>query len=278
VQAGVTRVDGQLIADGGRYDSEWFVPAWPVEIRGESGGPYGGLLVDDAGFDAAADPALDAGQVFVRLLAERGVSVAQGAVSGTAPIDTEIASISSLPLTAIIEELLQTSDNTTAEMIVKEIGLEVSGVGSTAAGLAAMTDQLRSWGLVLDGSTFVDGSGLSSNDRMTCDLLLGILHHGSPDDAVGSVLPVAASSGTLADVFGGSPMAGLLRAKTGTLSGVKALSGYVPVTGGGTIEFSLVLNAPGVNTGAYLPLWQKVLAPAMATYPSGPTVAELAPR
>ena len=109
-----------------------------------------------------------------------------------------------------------------------------------------------------------------------------------PDRPLGAGLPVAGVSGTLRDVFTDSPVAGRLQGKTGTLGNapynadppaVKSLSGYLPVDGGSAVEFSLILNAAGTLTdqSVYRPIWDG-LAAALATYPSGPTPADLAPR
>ena len=87
-------------------------------------------------------------------------------------------------------------------------------------------------------------------------------------------------SGTLADIFTDSPLAGRLAAKTGTLGNapynadppaVKTLSGYVPVDGGGAIEFSLLLNATGTLTdqSVYRPIWDR-LADRAGDVPVGP--------
>jgi D-alanyl-D-alanine carboxypeptidase/D-alanyl-D-alanine-endopeptidase (penicillin-binding protein 4) len=232
-----------------------------------------------SGAVVATDPALGAAQLFTELLRERGVPVAQGAASGTAAFTTEIAAVQSNSLSAIIEEMLLTSDNNTAEMLVKEIGLVDSGSGTTAAGTQVIINRLLGWGIPTDGIVIADGSGLSRDDRLTCAALVGLLAHGTVDDPLGSGLPVAATSGTLSDVFVGTPVAGTLKAKTGTLSGVKALSGYLPVVGGSTIQFSIVMNSPGIDAGtAYLHVWQDLLAPALVTYPSAATIDQLAPR
>ena len=98
-----------------------------------------------------------------------------------------------------------------------------------------------------------------------------------PDDAFGASLPVAAVSGTLIDFFGGSAVDGRLQAKTGTLTDVKALAGYLPVDSGGTIEFVLVQNTPGIEQGGFLTVWDD-LGKAMATYPAAATEDDLAPR
>jgi D-alanyl-D-alanine carboxypeptidase/D-alanyl-D-alanine-endopeptidase (penicillin-binding protein 4) len=197
---------------------------------------------------------------------------------GTAAFTGEIASVVSQPLSVIVGEMLQTSDDNTAEMLLKEIGLEFAANGTTAAGVSGVLDRLEAWGVPSAGAVVLDGSGLSRSDQVTCSLLLGVLAHGSPADAVGAGLPVAATSGTLEDVFVGTPMAGRLQGKTGTLSDVKSLSGYVVASDGAVIQFSLVQNSPGIDDGAYLTVWEQILAPALATYPTGPTEDQLAPR
>jgi D-alanyl-D-alanine carboxypeptidase/D-alanyl-D-alanine-endopeptidase (penicillin-binding protein 4) len=278
VAAGVTRVDGTVIGDASRYDDEWFIPSWSPDLRGAEAGPYDALLVDDAELRADLDPVLHAATVFTQLLRDRGVTVGQGAGVGVAGFATEVASITSQPLSAIVAEMLQTSDDNTAEMLMKEIGLEFSGVGTTAGGVSAVFDRLAAWGVPATGAAIVDGSGLSRSNVVTCSLLLGVLAHGSPGDALGAGLPVAATSGTLTELFIDTPMAGRLQGKTGTLSDVKTLSGYVVATDGSVIEFSLLQNSPGIDDGGYRVVWEQILAPALATYPSGPSEADLAPR
>ena len=151
-----------------------------------------------------------------------------------------------------------------------------------------MTSTLTGWGLPMGGVVIADGSGLSNDDRVTCGLFVGLLARHTPTDAFGAGLPIAGVSGTLQDIFTDSPLAGKLAAKTGTLGNapynadppaVKTLSGYVPLEGGGAIEFSLLLNASGTLTdqSVYRPIWDR-LAQVLATYPSGATPAQLAPR
>lgn len=281
VAAGVTRVSGRVVGDGSRYDDEFFGPTWDESLQVTEGGPYDALLVNDARVtpQRVADvPALGAAELFTQLLRDRGVPVGQGFAEGTGDFGTEVAAISSQPLSAIIAEMLLTSDDNTAEMLVKEIGHERSGSGTTSAGLQVITEQLLAWDVPLDGVDLVDGSGLSRDNRVTCAALLAVLQHGSLDDAVGQGLPVAGESGTLAESFAGTEVEGTMRAKTGSLSGVKALAGYLPVEGGSVVEFALVLNSPGIDGGGYLGVWYDLLAPALVTYPSEATVAELEPR
>jgi D-alanyl-D-alanine carboxypeptidase/D-alanyl-D-alanine-endopeptidase (penicillin-binding protein 4) len=193
--------------------------------------------------------------------------------------------VESPPLTDIVSEMLVTSDNNTAELLVKEIGLAVSGEGTRSAGLDAIRRQLVTWEVPVVGLELVDGSGLSNDDQLTCATLLAVLQQDEIDEALSDALPVAATTGTLVTAFVDTPMAGVLRAKTGTLNNAdnalpaaKALAGYVPVEGGGAIEFVLVLNGQTVSDqSVYEPIWYQLLAPALATYPTAGGVADLAP-
>jgi D-alanyl-D-alanine carboxypeptidase/D-alanyl-D-alanine-endopeptidase (penicillin-binding protein 4) len=292
--AGITRIDGNIIGDGSRYDDEFFHPSWPEDIYVEEAGPFDALLVNDARFltddwQVANDPNAGAAEEFARLLEERGVTVGGEVSTGTAPDDSPvIASIDSAPLPAVIAQMQSSSDNNTAELLVKEIGVASGGGGTTAAGAAAVSAALAAIGLDTNGVVVDDGSGLSNNNRVTCRLLAGILEGHEPGDQFAAGLPVAGQEGTtLSDVFVGSAMEDRLIGKTGTLHNipfnadppaVKALSGYLPADGGGTIEFAFVLNSAGTLTEqtVYRPIWD-AFADVLASYPSGPTAAELGP-
>lgn len=286
-QHGVTKISGKLIGDGSRYDDEYFAPTWSKADRITEAGPIGALLANDSWQtpkDASKDPALGAVSVLRDLLVARGISVGNVA-TGTSAGGATIAEIQSQPLPAILAEMLTTSDNNTAEMVLKEVGVKVKGQGTRVAGLQVVMEKLAAWGVPTPGVNLVDGSGLSDANRLTCATILGVLEHGSANDAVGQGMPVAAQAGgTLADSFVGSPLAGKLHAKTGSLNpncnpgqlGAKSLGGYVSGDGGGAIEFVLLQNGECIVKN-YKPLWDQLSA-AIAAYPSGPTAATLAPR
>lgn len=292
VAAGVTRIDGDVVGDGSRYDDEWYAPGWGSGVAGLEAGPYGALLVNDArvlGDDfRASDPNEAGAREFARLLGERGVTVVGGARAGTAPGGAvELAVIESQPLTAIVEQMLVTSDNNTAELMVKEIGLQRRGVGGRTAGLEVMFEVLAAWGVDVGALVLADGSGLSPSNLLTCDAVISVLQRSGADGALGSGLPVAAVSGTLRGAFGGGPVEGRLLGKTGTLNNppfnqdppaVKALAGYLPVDGGGAIEYALLLNGPTISDQSeYRPVWD-LLAEVLATYPTGAGPDVLGPR
>jgi D-alanyl-D-alanine carboxypeptidase/D-alanyl-D-alanine-endopeptidase (penicillin-binding protein 4) len=262
-------------------------------VRGIEAGPYDALMVNDARVTGdphrAANPAVAAAQELTQLLTARGISVAKPAADGTAPAGASVlGSVQSAPMTDVVKEMLSTSDNNTAEMLLKELGHAKGGAGTREAGVGVVMSTLAAWGLPTTGVVMVDGSGLSNDDRVTCQLFVALLARHGPADPLGAGLPVAGQTGTLQGIFNGSPLAGKMRAKTGTLGNapynadppaVKSLSGYVPLDGGGAIEFSLILNAAGTLTdqSVYRPIWDRFAA-MLATYPSAATPAQLAPR
>lgn len=294
--AGVTSITGSVVGDATRYDGELYPSSWASDVRFTDGGPVSALLINDSRESAtvaSTDPVVGAATVLAALLTERGITVGTPSVAGPAPVDAPIiTSIDSVPLPGILAEMLSTSDNSTAEMVLKEIGLAASGAGTREAGLAVLMSTMQTWGIPTEGILLVDGSGLSDDDRMTCAALLKVLQHGSVADAVGEGLAVGGAPGTtLYDAFlTGEPLSGVIRAKTGTLTnladgttndgkpGAKSLSGFVPTEGGEVIEFSLLLNGQTIaDPTQYVPIW-KAMAAIFADYPSGPTAADLGPR
>ncbi len=286
VARGVTRVNGRVLGDASRYDDEYFHPTWDPDLRGREAGPIDALMVNDSWLgnsfadarDVAADPGLRTAEVFTQLLRERGIPVGQGSAAGVSEIGNELAGIDSQPLSAIVQEMLLTSDDNTAEALVKEMGSQSGTGGSTQAGVEVVLDTLARWGMPLLGVSLVDGSGLSRGNLVTCDLLVEILHRDGPTSVLGSVLPVAGTSGTLIDEFIGSAVAGRLQAKTGSLTDVKALAGYLPAPGGDTIEFAVILNEPGAKEAEFYRRVWDALAVSLVTYPSSASSAELGPR
>jgi D-alanyl-D-alanine carboxypeptidase/D-alanyl-D-alanine-endopeptidase (penicillin-binding protein 4) len=293
--AGVTVVEGSVLGDGSRYDDEYFAPGWGNGVAGLEAGPYDALMVNDSrvlGEDRRADePNSAAAREFTRLLRDRGIVVAGDGAAASAPdggSTVQIASIDSAPLTAVVEEMLTNSDNNTAELLVKELAVATTpGVaGTREAGLDVVAGRLTDWGIDTTGIVLSDGSGLSLDNRLTCAALLAVLQRFGPDETIGAALPVAGESGTLADVFTEHPVAGRLLGKTGTLNNppfnadppaVKALAGYLPVEGGGAVEYALILNGPTISDQSeYRPVWDD-LVDTLDTYPSGPTPAELGP-
>lgn len=279
VAAGLRRVAGNVIGVDTRYDAERFVAAWPSSFHGLEAGPLGALMVDDGTVfgrpQKPDDPAVAAAEMLRQLLVARGVVVDGVATHDVLPADRgEIARVTSLPLTAILQEMLVNSDNNTSELVLKEIGLKKTGVGSTASGVEVVTETMSGWGLAAD-LVVVDGSGLASGNRVPCATFATLLERSG--EVLPGLLPVAGETGTLREIFDGEDVAGRLVGKTGTLSGVKALVGYVPVDEGDTVRFTLVLNSPGADDRSrYRPVWYS-FGDALALARSTPRADQLAP-
>ncbi len=291
VAAGVTRINGSVLGDGSRYDDEYSVDTWGEGVAGVEAGPYDALMVNDSRAlgrsGRQADPNEAAARELVRLLDARGIDVSGGFGVGVAdPAMADIASIQSATLDAVVAEMLTTSDNNTAELLLKELGVADSATGTRAAGLNAVDRTLRSWGVPMDGVRPLDGSGLSLENRVTCAAMLAVLQR-SVGTTLLAGLPIAGRTGTLAGEFLGTSVEGRLVAKTGTLENqpvtadppsVKALSGYLPTTNGDVIEFTMILNSPDIALERkFEPLWL-ALADRLDTYPAGPDPADLSPR
>lgn len=282
VAAGVAQVTGRIVGDDSRYDTERYPPDWANDVRVSlDGGAVGALVINDSRStnDAQSDqPAAKAAQTFAALLDDRGIAVG-GSDASTAPAGLGVlASVQSAPLTDILNELLATSDNLTAEMLVKEIGVAVAQSGTRAAGLQAMLDRLNTWGVPITGLVFADGSGLSHDNQLTCAALAAVLRRGSATDGVGAALAVAGQEGsTLAGSFEQAGLVGVLQAKSGTLHNpneVKSLSGYFVVSAPDEIEFVLLLN--GASAVDYATAWGQ-LAEALLATAAGPEPDALGP-
>jgi D-alanyl-D-alanine carboxypeptidase/D-alanyl-D-alanine-endopeptidase (penicillin-binding protein 4) len=190
-----------------------------------------------------------------------------------------LATLVSAPLRTIAAHVLTTSDNNAAELLLRELGTTVALPGTRDNGLAVVRSVLAGFGVDVNALTLVDGSGLDRTNLVTCDALLTVLSAMADNADFTAALAVLGETGTLspADVgpLATSALAGRMRAKTGSLTGVKSLSGYVPVEGGGMIEFAFVLNSPDA-VASYLAAWG-TLIDALVTYPTGPTPGQLAP-
>lgn len=267
VALGVTAIRGNLVGDGGRYDDEFRASGWGNDITSVDAGPIDALLVNDgliSNGNYGLNPNRSAARIMYDLLIARGIAIAGTPANELRPTDlalTTLATIESLPLIDVLVELLHTSDNNTAEMLVKEIGYVTSGSGSWQAGLDAIRSTLGAWGVPLDGVQLSDGSGLSRSNLTTCASLTAIISATPVSDQLRRLLPVAGRDGTLADQLLGTEAEGRLQAKTGTLTDVKALTGSQLSRTRVRVDFSLVLNGEGVDDPTtYEPVWKRIVA------------------
>ena len=209
-----------------------------VALDYESKGPEDGVTVDD--------PALFTCTVFSEILKGQGVRIKGKVLHGTKPSDAKSVMVhNSPPMSEILRLLNKPSDNLIAECLLKQLGAKVKGAGGAAAGADVEMDYLKKIGADVTAISIADGSGLSRYDLVSPRNLLAILKymHGHKDSQVFiDSLPVAGVDGTLKKRMKGTAAEGNVRAKTGYIGAVRALSGYVTTKSGEPLVFSILMN------------------------------------
>ncbi|MFC8369678.1 D-alanyl-D-alanine carboxypeptidase/D-alanyl-D-alanine-endopeptidase [Streptomyces sp. NPDC057239] len=222
------------------------------------------LMVDEARTDGStsgpaprvADPAADAARKFGDLLKEHGVKATPPGPSKATTRASTLATVSSPPLAALVERMLTNSDNDLAEALARHTALATGESADFAGAGAAITARLKHLGLPLKdaGIAIRDGSGLDRRDKLTAGLLTALLvkagdpAHPELRPAL-TGLPVAGFTGTLAGRYTDGA-AGVVRAKTGTLTGVNTLAGTVVDKDGRLLAFAFLANDTTAPTAA----------------------------
>jgi D-alanyl-D-alanine carboxypeptidase/D-alanyl-D-alanine-endopeptidase (penicillin-binding protein 4) len=231
--AGIRKVTRGVFGDESFFDARRTGAGWKSWFYVNECPPLSALTVDRGRYlgRTSRDPALAAALLFGDALRRAGVAVT-GAGHGTQrDDDVPLASVESAPLSKIVAWMGRVSDNFTAEVLLKQLGAAGGEAGTSARGAEIVRGALADAGVPLGGVRLLDGSGLSSLDRMTARALSGLLRAAWADPDVRpylvAALPVAGRSGTLADRMRTPPARGNVHAKTGTTSLASALSGYV---------------------------------------------------
>jgi D-alanyl-D-alanine carboxypeptidase/D-alanyl-D-alanine-endopeptidase (penicillin-binding protein 4) len=170
------------------------------------------------------------------------------APASDAPEGVELAHRLSARLIEDLRVTAKVSQNLHAELTLRAVGRVVRNVGSFEAGMAEMKTFLAEAGVDPAGYNLLDGSGLSRLDLVTPATVVKLLRfmYASPArENFLSILPVGGQDGTLTTRFGGTPAAGRVLAKTGSLSHVSALSGYIQRPDGAWLAFSVLVNNYG---------------------------------
>jgi D-alanyl-D-alanine carboxypeptidase/D-alanyl-D-alanine-endopeptidase (penicillin-binding protein 4) len=224
-----------LMLDGGRVD--------PKEQDGER----------------VQDPALAAGRALAELL---GADPDQVAETTVAPNASKLATVTSAPIGELVEHTLRSSDNVLAEALARQVALSRNAQATFAGAAEQVLATLEQAGFDTSGAVLVDGSGLSTADRIPAGLLGALLAAAAapatdPQETeflrpLLTGLPVAGGDGTLDERFAAEdPSAagrGVVRAKTGTLTGVGSLAGVVTDADGRLLVFALMSNGASTAT------------------------------
>jgi D-alanyl-D-alanine carboxypeptidase len=231
---GIRRIAGDVLADESLFDARRTAPGWRPSFYMDESPPLTALAVNRGWYrgKATPDPAGAAAASFVRILNERGVHVVGESAWGRAPQTVfPLAEVHSARLADVLRFMDRESDNFTAELVLKTLGAEVAGKGTTAAGARVVVDALAEAEVPLAGVRIADGSGLSRLDRLTpraiASILLALWNDTDLRPVLWDALPVAGRSGTLEHRLDSRPAYGAVRAKTGTTSLASALSGFV---------------------------------------------------
>lgn len=230
------------------------------------------------------DPARYAAELLKNRLLERGVSV-----SGTIKISAKENELSAnkntesiciprptpapIPRADIIAQLpapdwksaLKTinkdSQNLYAEMVLRQLG-KICGDGTTSSGLARVNELLEAAGTTPNGYDFFDGSGMSIYNRVSPRTLVKLLTYANDQnwgDDWRNTFPIGGVDGGLRQRFAGTPLEGKIFAKTGTLKGVNALSGYMISTSGKELAFSIIANDRPLSLSTAIPFMDQAL-------------------
>jgi D-alanyl-D-alanine carboxypeptidase/D-alanyl-D-alanine-endopeptidase (penicillin-binding protein 4) len=180
-------------------------------------------------------------------------------------------------MSTIVGEVLTFSDNTTAELLLKEMGVRAGATGSTVDGVAAVTEWASDEGIAVQGWVMVDGSGLSSGNLVTCEMLAELLRRAGPDSVLADGLAIPGGVGTLEDRFTTGEYPERLRAKTGTLNKVSALSGWFTGVADAELDFEFVLNTSDRSVSIADLALQKQLLDALVDQPVPPPLEAAGP-
>jgi D-alanyl-D-alanine carboxypeptidase/D-alanyl-D-alanine-endopeptidase (penicillin-binding protein 4) len=235
--------------------------------------PVTALMVGEGRLDGSTrgpaprsdDPARDAAEAFADRLRDRGIDVERSERARRAPGGAEeLAVHRSAPLAELVERMMLHSDNDIAEALVRQTAVARGEPASFAGAGRAVRAQLAEYGpaLPLEGARFADGSGLDRSGRVSAGLLTRLLVL-SADPArpelrsVLTGLPVARFNGTLGGRYDDGATrtgAGLVRAKTGTLTGVNTLAGTVVDADGRFLAFAFMASGTTDRQGAHTAL------------------------
>ena len=265
--SGLTEVDGRVIGDESRFDglrggpaSNYGVSSWVGPLSGMAFN-HGLTLARRPRFQSR--PAQYAAQVFTRELERAGVTVRRAARAGVAPAGAVLLGEWASPrMSVLIRHTNRPSDNYMAETLLKALGADFGGAGTSTAGAAVAVSEAAEHDAA---PTIVDGSGLSRQNRTTprdvVDLLVS-MDAGELAEPMLISLSVAGESGTLAERMRGTAAQGRCRAKTGTLNGVSNLAGICRSRSGARTAFAFLMSG---SVWSAHPLQNKMAA-ALARY------------
>ena len=225
-------------------------PTWePSYIREKIVTPVDALVVDKGVLRGTRVdfPAKASADVFARLLERRGIEVTGSPIETKAPSTADpVASVRSATVAQIVEAMIAQSDNEAAEALLRHIAIASGRPATFDGGVASVQSVLRRLDIDLSGLQLYDGSGLSRRNRIAPQTLaeaVAVSVRSAGTTSLISDLAVGGFTGTLARRFGKIDAGrGVVRGKSGTLTGVHSLAGYVTDRSGTPIAFAVMTD------------------------------------
>lgn len=259
VRSGLRRVDGGLDVDATSLDGPEFNPHWDPDDNGQDyAAPTSAISVDGDTIESHQtiggveqtfwtpmhDVARYVAALVQRMLRQRGIETTAPPAVGPAPLDTVVLwDHRSAPLGALEAHMLFESDNHYAEQLLRTLGGDVTGTANDAGGIAAERHFLERHGVPTPRLALFDGSGLSGDNRIAAITLARLLS--DSEASLYLLLPLGGRQGTLED-YDFTTALGRVRAKSGHITGVSSLAGYVTTLHRGRIAFAFLINgSPG---------------------------------
>lgn len=197
---------------------------------------------------AVFDPVKNFLRHFQLSLAKEGIKVKQTSSFNGSKNEQEIAAVESPLLSELLTETNANSNNLYAESLLKTLGNQqalAKNQTTLDAGLEVVKSTLNELGIEANSYILVDGAGLSRKNLISPEAvvqLLQIMAKSSQSEVFRASLPVAGVSGSLKNRFLNTSAQGIVQAKTGTMMGVVALSGYVNIPNYEPLVFSVIVN------------------------------------
>ncbi len=261
-QKGIKKITGQVIGDDSYFDNVYTRDDW---IRDEVANvrlpPISALILDRNRkviykkrgrrtrryLVNITNPPLNAAENLRSELLNQGIEVNSKAVEGITPEGALEITSSGITLRNLLQDINKHSDNFLAECLFKTVGAEISGKqGNAFFSTQAILSFIKDNGIFSEGSSVVDGSGISRFDQITVGALAGVLEKMYFDlahfDDFFNSLSIAGVDGTLRHRMRGTRAENNFHGKTGTLNGVSSLSGYITTASGDDLIISVIFE------------------------------------
>lgn len=250
IKSNIKEITGNIVADESYFDNEYYcLSGYYSGDTGPSYWPYVNALPLNKN-EGYTNPAVSAGELLSSDLTSAGVTFTGSVISGTTPkAAREIGRITH-SIFDVLSHMNKESDNHSAITIFKLLGAKLkSDPGSLKGGQEVIESFLSEIGIDRYSYEILEGSGLTRYNKVNAEMYIKLLKYMYDDrflfDYYYNSLSIAGKDGTLKNRMIGTEAEGNVHAKTGTLNGVSALSGYVVDEDNEILIFFIVMNGFG---------------------------------